>query len=62
MHSARYEKWSSVVITPLIEERKSFEAELNEKPIVEFVEQTPQLLNRVKDLSSTTIPQVIEED
>ena len=53
---ARNEKWSSENIVPLIEERKSFKAELDNKPMVELVDQAPQLLDKVKDMSTTQVP------
>lgn len=41
MKKARYDKIYGQIFKPMIEELKSFKAELVEKPLVDFVEQAP---------------------
>ena len=44
----------------MIEECKSIKDQINVKPMVEFVDQAPQLLSKVKELESMDAPQFIE--
>ena len=59
---AEYEQWSAKKVQPHYEEQKNFKAELSVMSMVEFVEKTPQILDKVKALSSAIVPRFHEED
>ena len=53
---SEYEQWSAKNVQPDYEEHKSFKAEIGVKPMVDFVEETPQIIDKVKVLSSNPVP------